>query len=88
MKYRFLLYSFSHTILAVNVTGLSENIAGVRVKPSSLPYMQFTSWEKAKQHFVELGAGQEVLDAIQQQLGRISLAVLTILTRWPWERAQ
>jgi len=88
MKYRFLLYAFSHTWLAVNITGLSENDAGVKVNGSSLPYIQFTSWEKAKQHFAELGAGQEVLDDMQQQIRRSGQAVLTIMTQWPWERAQ
>jgi hypothetical protein len=78
MKYRFLLHSFSHTTVAVNITGLSINIAGVGVNRNSLPFILFTSWDRAKQHFLELGAGQESLDAATQQLSRSSVAVLTI----------
>jgi hypothetical protein len=51
MKYRFLLHSVSHTTVAVNITGLSVNIAGVRVNGSSLPFIQFTSWNRAKGAF-------------------------------------
>ncbi len=78
MKYRFILYSFSHTILAVNVTGLSMNVTGLEVKGNALPYIRFTSWDKAVRHFLELGAKQELLDAIDVSLRKTSLAVLTI----------
>jgi hypothetical protein len=88
MKYRFPLYAFSHTCLAVNITGLSENVAGVKVNGSSLPYIQFTSWEKAKRRFAELGAGQEALDSTKRQLAGTGLAALTIMAQWPWERTQ
>jgi hypothetical protein len=78
MKYRFLLHNLSHTIVAVNITGLSVNIAGVGVNGGSLPFVRFMSWDLAKQHFLELGAGQESLDAMQQDLKKTSVAVLTI----------
>jgi len=76
MKYRFLLHSLSHTTLAVNITGFSMNTAGVGVNGNSLPFIQFMSWDQAKQHFMELGAGQESLDATQQNLEKTSAAVL------------
>jgi hypothetical protein len=78
MKYRFLLHSLSHTILAVDITGLSANIAGLGVNGTSLPFIQFTSWDKARRHFEELGAGEEPLDTTHQQLRRASVAVVTI----------
>jgi hypothetical protein len=78
MKYRFLLHSLSHTTLAVNITGLSVNIAGVGVNGNSLPFVSYMSWDQAKQHFLDLGAGQESLDATEQHLKRTSVAVLTI----------
>ena len=76
MKYRFILYSFSHRILAVNITGLSVNVTGVEVNRSALPSILFTSWDKAKRHFLDIGAKQGALDAIN--LGKTSLAILTI----------
>jgi hypothetical protein len=78
MKYRFLLHSLSHTTLAINITGLSVNIAGVGVNGDSVPFLRFGSWDQAKQHFLELGAGQESLGDIEQHLKRTSVAVLTI----------
>ncbi len=79
MKYRFLLHSMSHTILAVNITGLSVNIAGVKASNSALPYIQFNSWDKAERHFRELGGGHEPLKATRLQLDKSSVAVLTII---------
>jgi hypothetical protein len=79
MRYRFLLHSLSHTTVAVNITGLSVNIRGVGVNGNSLPFVQFPSWGKAKQHFLELDAGQESLDATELQLKKTSVAVLTII---------
>ncbi len=78
MKYRFLLHMLSHTTVAVNITGLSGNIAGDGVNDSSLPFMQFASWDRAKQHFLELGAEQKSLDAKEQQLKTTGAGVLTI----------
>ena len=78
MKYRFLLHYLHHTILAINITGLSPNDACVTVNGHSLPYIQFTSWDRAKQHFLELGAGQASVDAMEHSLKHSSLAVLTI----------
>jgi hypothetical protein len=72
MKYRFILYSFSRRILAVNITGLSVNVTGVEVNSKALPFIQFTSWDKAKRHFLEIGAAPESLDAVD--LGKTSLA--------------
>ena len=51
MKYKFLLHSLSHTTLAINVTGLSLNVAGVGVNGASLPFVQYNSWDRAKQRF-------------------------------------
>jgi hypothetical protein len=79
MKYKFLLHSLSHTTLAINVTGLSLNVAGVGVNGSSLPFVQYNSWDRAKQRFLELGAQQESLDAAYQHLRATSVAVLTIM---------
>jgi hypothetical protein len=76
VKYRFILYSFSHRILAVNITGLSANVTGVEVNGNALPYIEFTSWNRAKRHFLELGASQESLDA--NYPGKTGLAILTI----------
>jgi hypothetical protein len=78
MKYRLLLHSLSHTTLAVNITGLSVNIAAVVVNGNSLPFIQFMSWEQARQHFMELGAEKEAPDTSQQHLRKTSAAVLTI----------
>ena len=78
MKYRFLLHSLSHTTVAVNITGLSVNIAGVGVNGNSVPFVQFRSWDQARQYFLELGAEQESLDATEQQLKKTSAGVLTI----------
>jgi hypothetical protein len=78
MKYRFLIHSLSHATVAVNITGLSANIAGVGVNGNSLPFIQFMSWDRARQHFLELGAGQESVEATEEQLKRTSVAVLTI----------
>jgi hypothetical protein len=78
MRYRFLVHYLHHTILAINITGLSPNEAGVTVNGHSLPYIQFTSWDGAKQHFLELGAGQVSVDAMEHSLRHSSLAVLTI----------
>jgi hypothetical protein len=78
MKYRFLLHYLHHTILAINITGLSPNIARVQANGHSLPYIQFGSFDMAKQHFLDLGAGQNSVDAMEQSLRQSSLAVLTI----------
>jgi hypothetical protein len=79
MKYRFLLHSLSHTTLAVNITGLSMNVAGVGVNGNSVPFLRFGSWGEAKRHFLELDAWQESLGEMEQHLKRTSVAVLTII---------
>lgn len=72
MKYRFLLHYLHHTVLAINITGLSPNDEGVTANCQSLPYIQFASWDGEKQHFLELGAGQASVDATEHSLRQSS----------------
>ena len=79
MRYRFLLHNLHHTVLAVNITALSPNVAGLRVSGQALPFTQFSSWKRAREHFLEIGAAEETLEHVAQRLAKTSVAVLTIL---------
>jgi hypothetical protein len=79
MRYRFPLLNLHHMVLAVNITALSPNVAGLRVNGQALPFTQFSSWKRAREHFLELGAEQEAIDRVAQSLAKTSVAVLTIL---------
>ena len=78
VRYRFLIHHIHHSYIAVNITALSPNVAGLKVNASSLPFVQYRSWNSAKERFLELGATPESLDAVDQSLKRTSLAVLAI----------
>ena len=82
IRYRFLLHfvreNHHKSVLAVNVTALSSNVADVKVNGTSLPYIQYGSWPKAAAHFLEIGANQEAIDTAERHLGAMGAAVLTI----------
>ena len=79
MRYRFLLHNLHHMVLAVNITALSPNTAGVVVNGSALPFTQFGSWKAARQYFLELGAAPDSIEAISDSLNKTGVAVLTII---------
>ncbi len=55
MQKQFLIHKLGEIYLVVD-------ISGVGVKAKTLPYDQFTSWEKLEAHFLKFGTSQESLD--------------------------
>ena len=76
MNHRFIIYSFSHTILVVDITeiGLPTEIYPPDGKRQLVPTLRFQSWRDVEQHLSSLGADAEVLG----NLHTIGLSVLTI----------
>ena len=81
MKHRFLIHGLNHTTLLVDITavGLPTEILPHEGTPQSLSSLRFRAWLDAEEHLVQLGAKNESLQAVKDQLRDTSVAVLTIV---------
>jgi hypothetical protein len=80
MKHRFLIHQLNHTYLLVDITqiGLPVEVYPPEGRSQSIPSLRFQGWQHAEQHLLDLGANQEALNGIKNELRFTSIAVLTI----------
>jgi hypothetical protein len=81
MKYRFLIHSLNHTILAVDISaiGLPTTTLSVVGKTQDVPSTRFTTWDNAAKHFAALGANLKAIETAREHLKKGSVAVLTVV---------
>lgn len=72
MKHRFLLHSLNHTILCVDISGIgiSAGIISDSGETKTIPSIRFRTWSNAEQHFLTLGAENDTLRKIREQLDK------------------
>ena len=81
MKYRWLLYQLSHTVLAIDISGigLPNEIYPPEGEEQTVPARRFQSWKDAELYLQELGASDDAMTQASAQLNRDGIGVLTIL---------
>ena len=80
MEYRIPLNLLSHTIVAVDISGLGlpTEIYPPEGKEQLVPTRRFQSWKHAERYLVELGATAESLQTVSEALRKASVALLFI----------